>query len=257
MGFSCHFPLSFKISLHLDATQAVLSVTENYSCTELELIALSTDSRGFLALKMNLLMLLPFLIQTPLTGFLLHIFWLFFVCWQLIIRIHFKMLVLTFRALRGRASQYVSDLLKPRSSSWALASLAQRLLLSWRGSGFSDSLYVVQTPLSLSKSSWNICIQIVFCLSCYMLYFYSLCVILKYFFFFFFLLSANSEISIFSLLQNTLQLLILLQKIQDFMRGWEEGWSMLLKCWLEHLAIWIHEICCASAIISYCREELP
>lgn len=186
MGFSCHFPLSFKISLHLDATQAVLSVTQNYSCTELELIALSTDSRGFLALKMNLLMLLPFLIQTPLTGFLLHIFWLFFVCWQLIIRIHFKMLVLTFRALRGRASQYVSDLLKPRSSSWALASLAQRLLLSWRGSRFSDSLYVVQTPLSLLKSSWNICIQIVFCLSCYMLYFYSLCVILKYFFFFFF-----------------------------------------------------------------------
>lgn len=69
MGFSCHFPLTFKISLHLDETQTVISFTENYSCTELELIALSMDSRGFLALKMNLLMLLPFLIQTPLTGF--------------------------------------------------------------------------------------------------------------------------------------------------------------------------------------------
>lgn len=181
MGFS--FPLSFKISLHLDETQTVISVTENYSCTELEILALS---RGFLALKMNLLMLLPFLIQTPLTGFLLHIFELFFVCWQLIIRLHFKMLVLTFRALHGRASQYVSDLLKPRSSSWALASLAQRLLLSWRGLGFSGSLYVVQTPLSLLKSSWNIFIQIVFCLSCYMLYFYSLCVIFKALFFFFY-----------------------------------------------------------------------
>lgn len=147
MGFSCHFPLSFKISLHLDATQAVISVTENYSCTELELIALSTDSRGFLALKMNLLMLLPFLIQTPLTGFLLHIFWLFFLCWQLIIRIHFKMLVLTFEP-------YVVEPPSMFLTCWSLVLLPE-LLRHWlKGCCFPGEDRAFQTAFMLYRLHW-------------------------------------------------------------------------------------------------------
>uniref|UniRef100_A0A669CXC1 Reverse transcriptase domain-containing protein n=1 Tax=Oreochromis niloticus TaxID=8128 RepID=A0A669CXC1_ORENI len=44
-------------------------------------------------------------------------------------RFHFKILVLTFRALHGQAPQYLSDLLKPHTSSRALRSLDQRLLV--------------------------------------------------------------------------------------------------------------------------------
>uniref|UniRef100_A0A669E4F5 Reverse transcriptase domain-containing protein n=1 Tax=Oreochromis niloticus TaxID=8128 RepID=A0A669E4F5_ORENI len=44
-------------------------------------------------------------------------------------RFHFKILVLTFRALHGQAPQYLSDLLKPHTPSRALRSLDQRLLV--------------------------------------------------------------------------------------------------------------------------------
>uniref|UniRef100_A0A669CQX3 Reverse transcriptase domain-containing protein n=1 Tax=Oreochromis niloticus TaxID=8128 RepID=A0A669CQX3_ORENI len=44
-------------------------------------------------------------------------------------RVHFKILVVTFRVLHGEAPQYISDLLKPHTSSRALRSSGQMLLL--------------------------------------------------------------------------------------------------------------------------------
>ncbi|KAF7655599.1 hypothetical protein LDENG_00053600 [Lucifuga dentata] len=43
-------------------------------------------------------------------------------------RFHFKILVLTFRALRSEAPQYISDLLQLHSTSWPLRSSGHRLL---------------------------------------------------------------------------------------------------------------------------------
>ena len=47
-------------------------------------------------------------------------------------RIHFKILVLTFRALQGQAPPYISDLIQLRTSSRSLRSTGQRFLVAPR-----------------------------------------------------------------------------------------------------------------------------
>ena len=85
---------------------------------------------------------------------------------QRYIHMSFIIFVLTFRALHGQAPQYLSDLLKPHSSSWALRSLDQRLLVvprtrfKTRGDGAFQTVAPrlwnsVQTPLILLKNSWR------------------------------------------------------------------------------------------------------